>query len=79
MPYYLYKISQRDGLELVKQLELLQQHDAFKPAQAEARKLRAEQPLEGVTYKVMFADSPLAAEEMLLEKREKPVLMEHER
>lgn len=79
MPYYLYKINIRDGLDLVRQLELLQVHDAFKPAQAQARKLRAEEPLDGVTYKVMFAQNQLEAEELLSEKREKPVLMEHER
>jgi hypothetical protein len=30
-------------------------------------------------FKIMFADNQLLAEEQLLEKREKPVLMEHER
>jgi hypothetical protein len=79
MPYYLYKISELDNHDLIKHLELLQVCDAFKPAQTEARKLRAEKPLDGVTYKVMFADNQLAAEESLLEKREKPVLMEYER
>jgi len=79
MPYYLYKISQTDEIGLVKQLELLQVHDAFRAAGKEAKKLRAEQPESGITYKVMFADNQLEAEEKLLEKREKPVLMEHER
>jgi len=79
MPYYLFKISRRDELELIKHLELLRAFAAFKPAQSEARKLRAEQPQDGVTYKVMFAESQLAAEEVLLEKRDKPVLMEYER
>ena len=79
MPYYLFKISELDNLDLIKHLELLQVCDAFKPAQSEARKLRAEQPLDGVTYKVMFAANQLEAEEILLEKRVKPVLMEYER
>jgi hypothetical protein len=79
MPYYLYKISVRGKLDLVKQLQLLQAYDDFKTAGNEAKKLRAEMPEEGVTYKVMFADNQLTAEEQLLEKREKPVLMEHER
>ena len=79
MPYYLFKISARDQLDLVKNLELLQVFDAFKIAKDEAKKRRAEQPLDGVTYKVMFAESQLDAEEKLLEKRDKPVLMEHER
>ena len=79
MPYYLFKISTPDDLKLVKHLELLEVHDAFRAAKSAAKKFRAELPLEGVTYKVMFAESQLAAEEQLLEKREKPVLMEHER
>jgi hypothetical protein len=79
MPYYLFKISMRDDLELVRQLDLLEVYDAFRPAKAEAKKLRAEQPLDGVTYKVMFAQNQLEAEELLSEKRDKPVLMEHER
>ncbi|MCP4472151.1 MAG: hypothetical protein GY815_15985 [Gammaproteobacteria bacterium] len=79
MPYYLYKITSRDSLELVKRLQLLEVHEVFRAAKNEARRLRAEQPLEGVRYKVMFAESRLTAEEKLLEKREKPVLMEYER
>ena len=79
MPYYLFKISVLDNHDLIKHLELLLSCDAFKPAQSEARKLRAEQSKDGVTYKVMFAENQLAAEEILLEKREKPVLMEYER
>ena len=79
MPYYLFKISARDKLDLVKNLELLQAFDVFKAAKSEARNRRAEQPLDGVTYKVMFAENQLDAEERLLEQRDKPVLMEHER
>jgi len=79
MPYFLYKISARDELDLVRNLELLAVFDAFKSAKNEAKKLRVDQPLDGVTYKVMFADNQLDAEEKLLEKRAKPVLMEHER
>ncbi len=79
MPYYLYKISSHDSLDLVKQLELLETYEAFKAAKTEAKRLRSEQPLQGASYKVMFAESQLMAEEKLLEKREKPVLMEYER
>ena len=79
MPYYLFKMSARDKLDLVKNLELLEVFDVFKAAKNEAKKLRTEQSLDGVTYKVMFAESQLDAEEKLLERRDKPVLMEHER
>jgi hypothetical protein len=84
MPYYLFKINVLDQLKLIKHLELLEVYDAYQPARNEAKKRRAQQslaekPLEGVTYNVMFAENQLAAEESLLEKREKPVLMEYER
>jgi hypothetical protein len=79
MPYYLFKISARDSIDLVKDLQLLEVFDAFRDAKTEAKKLRSEQAEDGFSYKVMFADNQLSAEEQLLEKREKPVLMEHER
>ena len=40
MPYYLFKISARDKLDLVKNLELLEVFDAFKAAKNEAKKVR---------------------------------------
>ena len=79
MPYYLFKISSRDSIDLVKELELLEVFDVFRDAKTEAKKLRAEQDEGDFSYKVMFADNQLSAEEQLLEKRDKPVLMEHER
>ena len=79
MPYYLFKISTNDKLDLVKDLELVEMFDAFRDAKLEAKKLRGEQVESGFEYKIMFAESQLSAEEQLLEKREQPVLMEHER
>ena len=79
MPYYLFKICSSDKLDLVKDLELLEVFEVFRAAKAEARKLRARQTGDGPIYKVRFADNQLSAEEQLLEKRDKPVLMEHER
>ena len=79
MPYYLFKISSSDKLDLVKDLELLEVFEAFRDAKTEAKKLRARQTVDGPVFKVMFADNQLSAEEQLLEKRDKPVLMEHER
>lgn len=79
MPYYLYKISSNDGMDLVKQLELIEVYEAFRDAKNEARRLRGAAAVEEAVYKVMFAENQLSAEEQLLEKREKPVLMEHER
>ena len=79
MPYFLYKISSRDGLNLVKNLELLGVFDAFREAKYRAKQLRSEQPEDEYIFKVMFAENQLSAEEQLQEKRAKPVLMEHER
>lgn len=79
MPYYLYKMSSAEGLELVKNLELLEVFDAFRDAKNKAKQLRSETDDSGFSYKVMFAENQLSAEEQLLEKREQPVLMEHER
>jgi hypothetical protein len=79
MPYYLFKISSSDKLDLVKDLELLEVFDAFRTAKIEAKRLRSLQTGDASSFKVMFADNQLSAEEQLLEKRDKPVLMEHER
>jgi len=80
MPYYIYKISTQEGMSLVKNLELLGESASFKEAKNMARDIREKQDgAEGVTVKVMFADNQLMAEEQLLEHREKPVLMEHEK
>jgi ribosomal protein L14E/L6E/L27E len=78
MPYYLYKISTLKGIDLVKKLELLDQFESFRDAK-KAKQLRAELESEDYSYKVMFAENQLSAEEQLLEKRDQPVLMEHER
>ena len=79
MPYYVYKIQNAE-MDLLKQLELVTQFDSFKEAKNHARDLRGQQA-EGDTtvIKVMFADNQLHAEEQLMEKREKPIVMEHEK
>ncbi len=79
MPYYVYKISTTEGIDLVKRLELLATHEVYRDAKREAKQLRVDSAESDAIYKIMFADNELAAEEQLLEKREKPVLMEHER
>ena len=80
MPYYVYKISEQAGMSLVKNLELLGEFSSFKEAKVLAREIREKQDgAEGVSVKVMFADNQLMAEEQLLEHREKPIVMEHEK
>ena len=80
MPYFIYKMTSQEGMSLVKNLELISEFDSFKQAKAFAREKRtalAEGSNEMI--KVMFAENQLAAEEQLLEHREKPILMEHEK
>ncbi len=79
MPYYLYKISTLEGIDLLKKLELKELYDSFRDAKKQAKKLRAQLVADTCSYKVMFAENQLLAEEQLMEKREAPVLMEHER
>lgn len=65
---------------MLKQLDLVKTFDKFKEAKSYARDLRSNQEEMDVSeVKVMFADNQLAAEEMLMEKRDKPITMEHEK
>ena len=80
MPYFVYKMTSQEGMSLVKQLELITEFETFKEAKKFAREQRAQLPPESSeVIKVMFAENQLVAEEQLLEHREKPVLMEHEK
>ena len=80
MPYYVYKISNSDGIGLIKKLHLIDEFQAFREAKIKVKEIRANsEPDSEVIYKVIFADNQLIAEEQLLEKREKPTLMEYER
>jgi len=79
MPYYVYRIENAE-MALLKQLQLLDEFDSFKEAKAYARTKRAELPeSDPAQVKVMFADNKLSAEEQLMEKRDKPIVMEHEK
>jgi hypothetical protein len=65
MPYYVYAVKP------FAQLELLAEFPAFKPASAHAKALRQAPQADAATrIKVMFAESPLAAEDLLLQVRE---------
>jgi len=80
MPYFIYKMTAQEGMSLVKNLELINEFETFKEAKNFARDKRAElQQDSNEIIKVMFAENQLVAEEQLLEHREKPVLMEHEK
>ena len=80
MPYYIFRIKSQEGMSLVKNLELITEFENFKEAKAFAREKRAELPADtDDIIKVMFAENQLVAEEQLLEHREKPIFMEHEK
>jgi hypothetical protein len=65
MPYYLFAVKP------MAQLELLAEFDAFGEASARAKALRSVLPTGGdVRIKVMFADTQLAAEDLLLQVRD---------
>jgi len=79
MPYYVYKIESAE-MAMLKQLELINTFEKFKPAKLFARDARSAQAESDVAeIKVMFAENQLAAEEMLMEKRDQPIVMEHEK
>lgn len=80
MPYYVFKMSSPEGMELVKNLELIDEYDTFREAKNFAKEQRAKLDKSDTSIiKVMFADNQLSAEEQLMAYREKPVVMEHEK
>lgn len=80
MPYYVFKMSSPEGMELVKNLELIDDFESFREAKNFAKEQRAALDKgDNSAIKVMFADNQLLAEEQLLAYREKPVVMEHEK
>jgi len=80
MPYYVFKMSSPEGMELVKNLDLIGDYESFREAKNFAKSQRAELDETDTTQvKVMFADNQLLAEEQLIAYREKPIVMEHEK
>jgi hypothetical protein len=80
MPYYyIYKIAQSTN-QIVSNLQKIDRFEAFKEAKQKVRELRQQQNDDSAdAYKIIFAESELKAEEMLMEKREAPVVMEWEK
>lgn len=79
MPYFIYKIN-AGPTALIKNLEKLAEHENYKAAKAQARDLRAAQAADDTgTYKVIFANNVLEAEEQLMEQRDAPILREWEK
>lgn len=79
MPYFIYKIIP-GPTAMIKNLELQTQYEVFNDAKKHAREMRAELGVEtDVIVKVIFAATPLEAEEKLQEHREAPILREWEK
>ena len=79
MPYFVYRIENA-AIAIVKQLQLINTFEVFKDAKVYAREQRiAQQEGDKAIIKVMFAQNELSAEEQLMERREKPIVMEHEK
>jgi len=73
-------MSSPEGMELVKNLELIGDYESFREAKNFAKVQRAELDKNDTSViKVMFAENQLLAEEQLLAYREKPIVMEHEK
>lgn len=80
MPYYVFKMTTPEGMDLVKNLELIADYESFREAKNFAKEQRAELDKDDTAViKVMFAENQLLAEEQLLAYREKPIVMEHEK
>lgn len=78
MPYFVYKISE-GATALVKNLEKLDEFEGYKDAKKRARELRPELVNDKTLVRVVFAENALHAEEMLMEKREQPIMQEWEK
>ena len=79
MPYFVYKILPSVG-NLVKNLELQETHENYKDAKKSVKQMRIDQAADDqLTFKVMFAENELEAEEKLMEHREEQILREWEK
>ena len=67
MPYFVYSVRP------AAQLQQLCECASYSEASRQARSLRAAQPAQELKrIRIVFADSPLAAEDLLLQVREAP-------
>lgn len=79
MPYFIYRIENAE-MAMLKQLKLINTFESFQEAKVYAREQRIAQAADDkAIIKVMFANNELHAEEQLMEKRDKPIVMEHEK
>lgn len=78
MPYYVFKVKQTTPL--IKNLDFQGVEENYRKARVIARDIRKALPLDsGITVKMIHAVNQLAAEEILMEKREESIVMEWEK
>ncbi|MDH5573254.1 MAG: hypothetical protein OEY89_15945 [Gammaproteobacteria bacterium] len=79
MPYYIYKIT--PGItDILKNIELQTDFESFKEAKNHVKELRAQMDAtDSTSFKIIFANNSLHAEEQLMEKREEPIMREWEK
>ena len=78
MPYFVYKIA--PGIsKIVKNIDPLAEYEKFKEAKNFAKEKRQEDAGSGNTYKVIFAENSIDAEEKLQEQREETIVREWEK
>ena len=79
MPYFVYKIA--PGIsKIVKNIEPLAEYEKFKEAKNFAKEKRQEEETDsGNTFKVIFAENSIDAEEKLQEQREESIVREWEK
>lgn len=79
MPYFIYKIA--PGItKIVKNIEPLADFEKFKEAKNFAKEKRQQEDADsGNTFKVIFAENVIDAEEKLQEQREETIVREWEK
>ncbi len=78
MPYFVYKIAAVPS-SAAQQPEIQDTFESFKDAKNQAREIRTGlEAGSNVTVKVIFAESEAQAKELLVRKKEKPILRDWE-
>ncbi len=79
MPYFLYKMLPSVS-NLVKNIEQVGEYKIYKEAKQKAKERRVETEADpDITYRIIFADNVIEAEERLHEKRPDTVVKEWEK
>ena len=79
MPYFVYRIAPGVS-KIVKNLEALENFENFKDAKNFTKEKRQQENAEeGNTYKIIFAENSIDAEEKLQEQREDTIKREWEK